>query len=57
VNNDDQRNYNPMDKDEEFEGLPHLWKSELYVNEITQRDAYWAIRGEDVWKKTYYLWI
>ena len=46
-----------MDKDEEFEGLPHLWKSELYVNEITQRDAYWAIRGEDVWKKTYYLWI
>lgn len=40
-----------MNKDEEFEGLRHLRKNELYVNEIIQIDAHWAIRGEGIWKK------
>jgi hypothetical protein len=43
MHDNEQTNYNPMDEDKAFEGVPHLWKSKLYVDEITQLDVHWAI--------------
>lgn len=48
---------NPMNEDEAFKGLPHLWESELPANGVAQMDVHWAIWGEEVPKKFHCLWV
>jgi hypothetical protein len=55
MDDEEQTNYNPIDEDEVFEGLPHLRESEFSVDGIAQLDVYWAIRVEDARKKFHCL--
>ena len=57
MNQKEEANYNPMDKDEASEGLPHLRESQLPVEGVAQMNEHWAIRGENARKKFYSLWV
>ena len=57
MNEEVQENFNSMDDDEAFEGLPHLRESELPADGIAQMSVHWVIRGECARKKFYYLLV